>query len=110
MNNLLDIERMNRDDMIHEIRCWRAGAYKLCKDVKVLRNTKRALWLARANAANLMATKEAFVEYKREHPRSRWNDVRGCYSCFCSFTNWSRLFINAERRCRQYADKFKEVE
>lgn len=73
-----------------------------------LKRTKRALWLARADAANLMATREAFAEYKREHPYSIWNDVRGGYSGFCSYTNWSRLFIKVERKCRAYADKFKE--
>lgn len=75
---------------------------------KEQKRTKRALWLARADAANLMDTKEAFNEYKRDHPYSRWNDVRGGYSYCCSFTNWSRLVTKAERKCRTYAAKFKE--
>lgn len=74
---------------------------------KELRATKRALWLMRAKNADLMSCKEFYNEYRREHPYSIWNDVRYGYSYATSFTNWSRTFINIERKCREKVKEFK---
>lgn len=77
------------------------------KMYKELRATKRALWMARSKNADLMSCKEFYNDYKREHPRSRWNFVCMGFSYATSFTNWSRWFQYISRMCLQKAKEFK---
>lgn len=72
-----------------------------------LRKALHALWMARAKNADLMSCKESYNEYIREHPYSRWNDVRSAYSYATSFTNWSRWFQHISRTCLAKAKEFE---
>lgn len=74
---------------------------------ELYKQSQQTLWMARAKNADLMSCKEFYNEYKREHPYSRWNDVRSAYSYATSFTHWSRWFQYISRTCRYKAEEYK---
>lgn len=85
------------------------GNNTISRGWELYKKSQHALWMARAKNADLMSCKESYNEYIREHPYSRWNDVRSAYSYATSFTNWSRWFQHISRTCLAKAKEFEYV-
>lgn len=103
LENLCESYRIDCDNLaIRE-----ANAYKIIGiDNKELRETKRALWLSRADRAKDNLTNyESYYNYLKMLETLKDDSWGGSN---VDEYRWFNGWDNAERKCRAYAEKFKE--